>query len=66
MKTDCSRVDFGFHTLREGLGSEPLVKRRILVLVMVCCGVWSVSLGFHVLRGLGSGSWYTYLGVGAH
>ena len=59
-------LDFGFHTLREGLGFEPLVKRRILVLVMVCCGGWAVGLGFHVLRGLGLGSWYTYLGVGAH
>ena len=63
-------VDFGFHTLREGLGFEPLVQRRILIWqdlclwVLVFCG--GLGLGFHVLRGLGFGSWYTYLGVGAH
>ena len=63
-------VDFEFHTLREGLGFELLVQRRILIWqdlclwVLVFCG--GLGLGFHVLRGLGLGSWYTYLGVGAH
>eukprot|EP00964_Phaeocystis_antarctica_P082158 scaffold51495_cov61-Phaeocystis_antarctica.AAC.1 len=56
-------VDFEFHTLREGLGSEPLVPQRFLVGGLVFCG----GLGlFHVLRGLGFSVWYTYLSVGAH
>ena len=56
-------VDFEFHTLREGLVSEPLVPQRFLVGGLVFCG----GLGlFHALRGLGFSVWYTYLSVGAH